>query len=74
MSRHATPRVLLVTRADGSTESILVRCGAAYGARRLPARIGRALASGAASAVLDYDGRPRTAVRTSGRYYMRRAD
>ena len=64
-------QTLIVTFNDGSKESVSVACGSAKGARRLPARIGRALKERTASAVLAYDGKPRTAVVVSGRFYMR---
>lgn len=64
-------RTLVITHADGTTQALPVRCGSAKYARRLPAAIGRALADGSATAVLDYDGKRRTAIRSGGRYYMR---
>lgn len=66
-------QTLIVTFNTGTQEQIAVACGSAKNARRLPARIGRALKERKATAVLDYDNKPRTAVIVSGRYYMRLA-
>lgn len=63
-------RTLIVTHADGSIENVPVFCGTSMGARRIPARIGRAMVAGTASAVLDYDGKPRRAI-FRGRYFIR---
>jgi hypothetical protein len=70
---NAVRRTLRVTHNDGSTEQVRIWCGSNYAARRLPARIGRALVAGTATAVLDYDGLQRTAIRgeINGEYYTR---
>lgn len=70
--RRGHLRNLYVTFDDGSEENVKVLCGAANGARRLTKRIGVALVTGKATAVLDYDGLPRTAVRYGRYWYMRR--
>ena len=66
-------RTLTINHKTGATEQIQVGCGSSKGARRLPARIGRALLNGEATATLEYDGRARRAVYTGSRYYMRLA-
>jgi len=69
-----TTRTLHITHSDGRTEAVPVRCGSDWSGRRLPARIGRALIDCTATAVLDYDGQPRAAIESGGRYYMRTMD
>lgn len=65
-------RILTVTWAgDGRTSRHTVYAGSARWARILPVAVGKALAEGAATATLDYDGLARTAVLRRGRYYMR---
>lgn len=66
-------RKLFVIFNSGETDVIPVKCGSSAGARWLPARIGRALAERRATARLDYDEKPRTAVKRGTKYYMRLA-
>lgn len=65
------PRTLTLTHSDGHSQRVSVYCGSAKWARKLPRGAGRALVEGRATAVLDYDGLPRTAILNRGSYYMR---
>lgn len=66
-------RTLTVIFNDGNAQEIPVHCGSDKNACRLLKRIGKALMEGTATATLDFDGLPRTAVLRTGRYYMRKA-
>lgn len=64
-------RVLTVTHLDGTVERVPILCGSNQSARRVPPRIGRAVAEEGATAVLDYDNKPRSVVRVGNNYYTR---
>ena len=64
-------QTLQVTWENGTIEDFDVYCGQSKYARRLPKKVGQALVNKKARAVLLYDGKPRTAIEISGRYYMR---